>query len=567
MLVVRCAACCFLIVAAGASCASPSKVRPLTGVYYFPGWYRSAPGEDASEPGEWRGCIIKGATPRPAARFYNDADPRLWDYYLRWMSTRGIDFIAFDWYYNAGQQYLERSLEGGYLGSPSSGKVKFAVHWCNHGGGWWNKPLDQGQDANLQMMDLLCERYFSRENYLKIDGRPVFMIYDINQLMSFGGQQATRKTLAAIRARAVEKGFDGLYLVAVYSGSSPDTIAMLNRLGFDAFCAYTYSYMRPPEVAWNTNTVPYPALADLVSRYLYPHLARMGRAHDIPYWPTTFSGWDDRPRAGLENGWVLSGNRPEDFGKMFRTALDHVNPESPVVMVEAWNEWGEGACIEPSREHGFGYLDEIARALGKRGGDRSLPSDDEISSWSALNAAELGEAKESESKPWPIKPVKRYPLKESRFAPRAAMPVVFDLTASGIPADALRLEGVEIAERGPDGTVFQVTGADPQIILPAVEVPKEQIRRIVLDGRILDSGASGAGPANAEIYWTTALMPDFAWCASAAFPWFPGRGASIVTRDIAFWEATGTPVLRLRIDPPNGAGVKLRLRQVTLEER
>ena len=68
---------------------------------------------------------------------------------------------------------------------------------------------------------------------------------------------------------------------------------------------------------------------------------------------------------------------------------------------------------------------------------------------------------------------KRYPLKESRFAPRAAMPVVFDLTASGIPADALRLEGVEIAERGPDGTVFQVTGADPQIILPAVEVPKE----------------------------------------------------------------------------------------------
>ena len=29
------------------------------------------------------------------------------------------------------------------------------------------------------------------------------------------------------------------------------------------------------------------------------------------------------------------------------------------VLIEAWNEWGEGSYIEPHREFGFGYLDAI----------------------------------------------------------------------------------------------------------------------------------------------------------------------------------------------------------------
>ncbi|MDI6828946.1 MAG: glycoside hydrolase family 99-like domain-containing protein, partial [Armatimonadota bacterium] len=221
-----------------------TEVKPMVGVYYFPGWYRAAK-KPQGEASEWRSAIMQAAVPRPLCGFYNDADPRLWKYYITWMSTHGIDFIAFDWYYNAGQEFLYESLDRGFLQAKNANNIKFCIHWCNHGGGWWLKPLDQTKPAVIEMMDLLCERYFHRPNYLRINGRPVFMIYDIQQFLSFGGRDAAKDTLAAVRKRVKEKGFKDLYIVAIYHGTSSEYMSMLKEIGFDAFTAYTYAWMRP----------------------------------------------------------------------------------------------------------------------------------------------------------------------------------------------------------------------------------------------------------------------------------------------------------------------------------
>jgi hypothetical protein len=84
-------------------------------------------------------------------------------------------------------------------------------------------------------------------------------------------------------------------------------------------------------------------------------LSRIGREKGIACWPPTFPGWDDRPRAGAEKAFVTEGNTPERFGQMFRGALKFAGPATAIVMVEAWNEWGEGASIEPDKQYGFGY--------------------------------------------------------------------------------------------------------------------------------------------------------------------------------------------------------------------
>ena len=284
--------CTILLIAQG--CCSAEKTKPQVGVYYFPGWYRSFGEQPGSNTvySEWRGAIMKAATPRPLCGFYNDADPTLWNYYIPWMTTHGVDFIAFDWYYNAGQEFLNDSLDRGFLGSDKNTQVKFCAHWCNHGGPWWNKPLDQTKPAILAMTDLLCDKYFSRPNYLRINGRPVFMIYETSTLLGFSGVDGVRDSLAAMRLRAKEKGFPGLYLVAVYPSASTEYMRMLKNLGFDAFCAYTYCWMRPPSVTWDTRAVPYPDLAKMMADSVYPRLKRRSREAGIPYWPTTFSGWD-----------------------------------------------------------------------------------------------------------------------------------------------------------------------------------------------------------------------------------------------------------------------------------
>ncbi len=561
------AAICLLLCAlmlAGNPCFA---VESLVGVYYFPGWYRSF-GEQPgayTEPGEWRTAIMKAATPRPLCGFYNDSDPKLWDYYVPWMSTHGIDFIAFDWYYNAGQEYLSRSLDDGFLKSPKNASIKFCCHWCNHGGGWWKKPLDQSKPAILDMTDLLCAKYFSKPNYLRINGRPVFMIYETNTLIGYGGgEDAARESLAAMRQRAKEKGFPDLYLVAVYPSGSSEYLKFLKKLGFDAFCAYTYAWMRPPSVTWDTQVIPYPDLAEHITEYLYPDLARKGREAGLPYWPTTFSGWDDRPRAGLDRALVDAGSTPEAFGRMFRGALKHVNAASPVVLVEAWNEWGEGACIEPSKEHGFGYLRAIASVMGKSSPDERLPSAEEIASWNVLTPDELKTAKENESRPWPIKEPKRYTFGKSFDAPKVQMPYVYDLTSNGIPQDELILSELDIKARNEEGTSFETTGGDPGIILPNVQIPTDQIKRIIVEGTVPDGVTENHVRPQMEFYWTTGLMPEFAGFASASTGWSIAGDTVIRTADIAQWNKTGTPLLRLRFDPCGSPGVKFRIRRIIL---
>ncbi|MBP6964968.1 MAG: glycoside hydrolase family 99-like domain-containing protein [Armatimonadetes bacterium] len=543
--------------------ASGAGAKPLVGVYYFPGWYRAAQ-NPAGESSEWRTAIMKAAVPRASCGFYNDADPRLWSYYIPWMTTHGLDFIAFDWYYNAGQEFLYESLDRGFLQSKQANDVRFCVHWCNHGGSWWLRPLDQSKRAVLEMTDLLCSRYFHRPNYLRVDGRPVFMIYDIGQLMSFGGEDALRESLKAMRARAQEKGAGDLYLVAVYSGSSPAYIAMLKSLGFDAFCAYTYCWMRPPSIAWDTQAVPYPELAALMAECHYPTLARSGAKVGLPYWPTTFSGWDDRPRAGVERAFINTDNNPADFAKMLKGAMKNTNPESPVVLVEAWNEWGEGACVEPSKEFGFGFLEAIAEVVGKKSPDKRLPTAEEIVSWSVLTPDELKIAQENESKPWPSKTPKLNPPGKSFEVPDVRMPCVLDLAEGGVSTEEISLADMSMEKRDSAGSWFVTTGGDPQIVLPELKVAMRQIRRIVVEGRLLGGAPEGVGGREMEVFWATGLLPAFTQFASAAAAWPSDGSPTIDVSEVVCWEKMGTPLLRLRIDPCSSVGVRILVRRVVL---
>jgi len=542
--------------------AAAEKTKPMVGVYYFPGWYRSG-GEKAKPPydrntdwSEWRGAIAKAATPRPVCGFYDDSNPKLWSYFDRWITSHGIDFIAFDWYYNDGQEYLSESLDKGFLGCKASSGIKFCLHWCNHGGTWWHSKLDQTIPSLEKMIDLASDKYFSRPNYLRIDGKPVLMIYDNDILGSFGD---VKTALTAIRKRAAERGCSGLYIVGVYSGADRSQIAVRAESGYDAFCAYTYAWMRGPKVTWDSPTYDYADITDNIVANVHPYLARVAKAEAITYWPSTFSGWDDRPRAGLEKGLVLVGNTPAQFGRMFRSALAHVDPACPVVMVEAWNEWGEGACIEPSKEHGFGYLREIAKAVGKTKPDQAVPSADEIASWSVLLPEELLAAKDNESKPWPVKPAKYYKMGKSRKVADVKLPITIDFSADGVeyPLNDMRIES-----RDSNGLTLVTTGPDPQIVVAIPETPTAQINRITLDADI--TMPAGRPAPTTELYFATALLPDFCPFACASLPPFANGLSTLVTHETMCWSSYGTPLTKIRIDPCSEPGARVVLRKLVL---
>lgn len=74
-------------------------------------------------------------------------------------------------------------------------------------------------------------------------------------------------------------------------------------------------------------------------------------------------GYDDSPRRG-KNGKILTGASPDKFQRYLTELLQISNKQNKeYIFLTAWNEWGEGAYLEPDEENGYAYLEALKRAV------------------------------------------------------------------------------------------------------------------------------------------------------------------------------------------------------------
>ena len=82
--------------------------------------------------------------------------------------------------------------------------------------------------------------------------------------------------------------------------------------------------------------------------------------------PTVFPGWDNTARRPL-NGMVFHDATPETYGLWLEESAVRAIRARPrderLVFINAWNEWAEGAHLEPDRRTGRQPLLATARAL------------------------------------------------------------------------------------------------------------------------------------------------------------------------------------------------------------
>lgn len=287
----------------------------------------------------------------------------------------GIEAFCYYHYWFAGRRILEKPFEAVLAsGEPD---FPFCLCWANqtwtgiwHGAG--NRVLVEqtypGEDDHRRHFDYLLQA-FSDRRYLRVDGRPLFMVYNPDELPD------PQRTTDLWRDLASRAGLPGLYLVAEHSSLDWDP----RRLGFDAKVGVRLPPRRRTLQNWSTWRQPlrklkywYADWQGLPTIHQYEHVsahlltpARPG----VESFPCVVPNWDNTARSGA-NGMVLHGSSPELFRQQLRRALDStaaLPPERRIVFVKSWNEWAEGNHLEPDLKFGRAYLevfrDEIGRGL------------------------------------------------------------------------------------------------------------------------------------------------------------------------------------------------------------
>lgn len=293
--------------------------------------------------------------------FYNLLQPGVMERQVEIAKAYGVYGFCFYYYWFSGRKLLEKPLEY-FLHS----NIDFHYHLC-----WatenWSKKWDGGEqeliveqhleddDAEKFFNDLLP--YISDPRYERIENKPVLIIYrsdifDKNKLLAF---------LNRLNELSIEHGFAGLYIMGTnaFNFDSPEEY---NYKGLVEFPPHginleLYKVEKKRIPGSNFNIVDF-------SNYIRQKSYLAEKTY--PVFKTCFPSWDNTPRKLYSGGYCCLMDS-EDYHQWLHDIIlwtkEHHTTEENIVYINAWNEWAEGAILEPTTFYGYKYLDILKRTI------------------------------------------------------------------------------------------------------------------------------------------------------------------------------------------------------------
>jgi len=276
----------------------------------------------------------------------------------------------------------------------------FCLAWANE---TWSRRWD-GRDHHILQKQThapdktLWMRHFeylfrawSDDRAIKVDGKPIFLVYRAHLIQQIGPMFDFWRELAH------QRGLPGIYLMSMkqYEFPIPDVLrhfdATVQFQPFEAlyspdFPASTRENHRalrlfrllPERVQDILRTVRYQYFAGLTFYdydRVWNHMLNEEREGGIPAFPGAFVDWDNTARY-VNRARIFRGASPERFAHWFRQQVrataQRPAPEH-LIFMNAWNEWAEGTYLEPDERHGYRYLEAVRDCLSE---DRREPVSD-----------------------------------------------------------------------------------------------------------------------------------------------------------------------------------------------
>jgi len=279
--------------------------------------------------------------------------------------SHGLHGFCYYYYSFGKKRLLERPLmEVLRSGQPD---FPFCICWANES---WSRRWDGAEAQVLVAQDDSDATYrgFIHEvlpilldrRYIRVNGAPVLLVWRVGRMPDAAG------TAACWREAARAAGLPGLYLCAV---QSHDMTIDPRAHGFDAAVEF-------PPSPWHGQRIDPKTLPGLDPDFNgqvfdYRDLASRLVSREAPEYRLlrgVMTSWDNTARRGPA-AFLFRGSSPREYESWLRATVawteSHHPPEERLVFINAWNEWAEGAHLEPDQRHGRAWLEATARGLSR----------------------------------------------------------------------------------------------------------------------------------------------------------------------------------------------------------
>ncbi len=276
----------------------------------------------------------------------------------------GIYGFCYYYYWFAGKRLLEMPVER-ILGT-NRPDFPFCLCWANEN---WTRRWDgreneilMGQEHSDEhdhdvILDIIS--YMRHPNYIRVNGKPLFLIYRAGLFPDI------KKTTDIWRDTCRKEGIGEIYLAMVESFEHSRTGEHPAKFGFDASVEFpphgTSTKIPPPGKLLN------PEYSGYVNDYRELIIEKMKR--DLPGYGrfrTVITSWDNTARR-QNDSHIFAYATPESYQAWLEAVIAQTYEQNfgdeRIVFINAWNEWAEGAYLEPDQQFGHGYLEATRNAL------------------------------------------------------------------------------------------------------------------------------------------------------------------------------------------------------------
>ncbi|MNZ13564.1 putative glycosyltransferase EpsE [compost metagenome] len=280
------------------------------------------------------------------------------------MRAAGVHGQVFYHYWFTGKLILEEPARM-LLETPDI-DMPFCFCWANEN---WTRRWDGNESEILLGQNYSAEDakafiqylipFFKDPRYIRVDGRPMLSIYRPSSIPD------AREYLDIWERECAAEGIARPYVVAVLTRGAVDP----RDFGMDAGIERVLHDWTDGAVAERKHSLQ--QYADMTGSVLaYDDVADFYQdqtgAKDFPYYRSLVPTWDNTARYG-DRALLLDGSTPQKFQQWLESCIQYSQKYLPInqrfILVNAWNEWAEGAHLEPDTRFGYSYLNSVGRAL------------------------------------------------------------------------------------------------------------------------------------------------------------------------------------------------------------